>query len=343
MLLALSPGSEGDGEERFISSIPFVLSPGREIEFTETVSEALAEGAALTLEKLQLRYSISLGPYKYESQAEVGLKKLSAALLWSALEFNVGLRYPSGKAFVTLYPEPIKSLDDSGLSHVCRAAGWQEIDGIYDVDLPVIRPDHKRLVRFEGGRAAITAGIGHNNFLKKVAEALKFSRLEAVVESKKLRLAIEVCAAHQFEVSASAKFVVLITALEALVPDAAISHAAIEALNVARSAVLDVRNRHNDGSTDWTEVDRLLSRVSKLKHESIGTSMRNFALEAVDRHPCLGDQAATARALRDAYSVRSRLLHDGYVDSDLLIEKLAFLSQFVPKLLQVMFREVADS
>lgn len=341
MLLAMSAGSDGSGEARFISSVPFILSPGSKIELAETVSRTLTGGDRLILEKLQLRYSASVGPYKTEAEAEVGLQRLTAALLWSALEFNVGLRYPSGRADVTLHAEPIPISDDSTISYLREVLGWQETDGFYDVDSPVIRPDHKRLVRFEGGSATITAGIGDNNFLEKVAEALEFPCVEKVAESKKLRLAIEVCAAHRFEVSERAKFVALVTALEALVPDSVVSPLAAAALSVARSAVLEVRNKQHDGSVEWTEVDRLLSRISKLKHEAIGTSMRNFALEAVQRHPSLGYPVATASALRDVYSVRSRLLHDGHVDSKLLQEKLTFLSQFVPKLLRLLFREMA--
>lgn len=341
MLLAISAGSDGSGQERFVASIPFVLSPGSTLQLSETAIHSFEGGGQVKLEKLQLRYSASVGPYVSEAEAQFGLQRLTAALLWSALEFNVGLRYPSERGLVHLHEQPMPILNVEPIAYIGKVTGWQETDGHYDADSPVVRPDHKRLVRFESGRATITAGIGSDNFMKKLAEALEFPKTSAVAEDKKLRLAIEICAGHRFEISDSAQFVALVTALEALLPDSVISAAAANALGSAHAAVLEARKRYPDDSVEWSQVNHLLSRIGKLKQEAIGTSMRNFALAAVQRHPDLGDADETSLALRDAYSVRSRLLHDGHVDSVLLGEKLAFLRQFVPKLLRVLFLETA--
>jgi hypothetical protein len=341
MLFAVSPGSDGNGSDRFVASLPFTLSPGSVLELAETSSYPIPGGEHLKLEKLQLRYSASVGPYASESDAEQGLQRLTAALLWSALEFNVGLRYPSNRGLISLYESPIPITPSEPMASIGRMTGWLETDGHYDADSTVIRPEHKRLVRFEAGSATITAGVASSNFLAKLAEALDFPNPAAVVQDVKLRLAIEICTGHRFEISDNAQFVTLVTALEALLRDMDIAPSASEALGAAHAAVLEVRKKHPADSIEWSQVTHLLSRLGKLQQEAIGTSMRQFAVSAVQRHPDLGTADSTSTALRDAYSIRSRLLHEGRVDSVLLNEKLMFLRQFVPKLLRALFVETA--
>lgn len=244
MLFAISAGSDGSGLERFVASIPFVLSPGSTLQLAETAIHSFEDGGQVKLEKLQLRYAASVGPYASEAEAQFGLQKLTAALLWSALEFNVGLRYPGERGLVHLHEQPIPILNIEPMAHIGKITGWNETDGHYDADTPIVLPDHKRLLRFEGGQATITAGIGSDIFMKKLAEALAFPKTSAVAEDNKLRLAIEICAGHLFEISNNAQFVALVTALEALLPDSAISPAAANALGIAHAAVLATSPRN---------------------------------------------------------------------------------------------------
>lgn len=343
MLFAISAGSDGSGDDRFVASIPFVLSPGNTLQLAETALYSFEGGDHVKLEKLQLRYLASVGPYASEAEAELGLQKLISALLWSALEFSVGLRYPSERGAVHFHEQPLPIPNVEPMAYIGKITGWQATDGHYDADSPIVLPDHKRLVRFEGGQATITVEINSDNFLKTLAEALQFPGAASVANDNKLRLAIEVCAGHRFEISDNAQFVALVTALEALLPDSIVPPAAASALAQARAAVLEARNQHPVESIEWSQVNNLLSRVGKLQHEAIGTSMRSFALAAIQRHPDLGDADTASRALRDAYSVRSRLLHDGHADPALLSEKLSFLRQFVPKLLRALFLETAGA
>lgn len=342
MLLALSPGSNGTGNDRFTASIPFALSPGSALQLSGDPTCRIEGGEELKIEKLEQRYLASIGPYTSTLEAERGLQRLTAALLWSSLELNVGVRYPSARGLVNLYEIPIAIPTTEPMAYIGKVTGWHEIDGDYDADQSVIRPENKRLVRFEGGQVTLTAGIASNNFLNKLSEALRFSNPVAVVESSKLRLAIEICAGHGFEISPNAQFLVLVTALEALLPDTNIAPPAVQALNVAHSAVLEDRKKYPSNSQEWIEITHLLSRLGKLQHESIGASLRRYTSAIVQRHPDLGAPDITSIALRDAYSARSRLLHDGRVDPALLAQQLEFLKNFVPRLLRALFSETAN-
>ncbi|MGZ8270769.1 MAG: hypothetical protein ACXW1T_06155 [Methylophilus sp.] len=342
MIFAVSPGSQGSGKVRFVASIPFILSPGRQLQFAENAVHTLDTDTEVKLEKLQLRYLVSIGPFLTEPEAKNGLERLNAALLWSALELDFGLKYPSELGLIHFYEQPIPIANIEPMSHIGRITGWEETDGYYDADSTVIRPDHKKLVRFEPGQATLTLGIPSGNFLTKLAEALNFRDSANMINDAKLRLAIEIYMGHRFEVSDNAKFIGLVTALEALLPNLEIHPAASEVLSTARSTLLEKRNCHPKASLEWEQINNLLSRMNFLSHESIGVTMRQFALATIERHPDIGESNETSKALKDAYDVRSRLLHDGHTDSALLNEKLSFLQKFVPKLLRALFLDAVS-
>lgn len=338
MLFAISPGSSGDGPPRFVASVPFVLAPGAKLQVAQTLTCQLG-AEVVTIERMQLRYVASLGPFDDAKDAEAGLERLCAALLWLSLELSVGLRYPKDRGTVQLYESPVPVPPTEPMAYIGRVTGWTEIDGSYDGDTPTIRPDHKRLTRFEPGQANITVGIGSPNFMSKIEEALRLPNISTVAANPKLRLAIELYASHRFEVSYSAKFIALVTALEALLADTPVSNASQDAVAAAEAAALSARDNYAKESDEWHDIERLLNRLRMLRNEAIGTSLRRFTAAAIIRNPGLGDKAETLMQLRDAYSLRSRLLHDGQVNSSDLARSFEFLQSFVPNLLRQLFIE----
>jgi hypothetical protein len=58
-----------------------------------------------------------------------------------------------------------KPIPDTALmSFLAESTGWTATDGHYDADKAIIRPEHKRLVRWETGRASAVVGINSDNF-----------------------------------------------------------------------------------------------------------------------------------------------------------------------------------
>ena len=340
MLFAISPGSTGSGRERYVASVPFVLPGDRVIQVSEPFTSELPGGEVLTLERLQLRYTLSLGSYSTPSGAEAALGKLTAALLWAALACQTSLRYPAERGEVQLHTEPMQMPSSEPMAHIGRTTGWTATDGHYDADLPTVRPEHLRLVRFDGGQARITAGISPANFVTALSEALAWPRLSDLSQFPKIKLAVEVFATHRFEASTNARFLTLVTSLEALLPDERIGATASLALQQARQAALAVRDTYTQGSPEWAQIDHLYSRISKLEQKSIGASLRSYVLAAVSRMPRLGVPDECARRVREAYHVRSRRLHDGFAAPDKLTASTDWLQTFVPALLKGLIQEI---
>lgn len=340
MLFPISPGSTGSGPERYVASVPFILPGDRLIQVPEPFMSELPSGEVLTLERLQLRYTLSLGSYPTPGQAAKALDKLTAALLWAALACQTSLRYPVERGAVQLHKQPMQMPSSEPMAHIGHTTGWAATDGHYDADLQTVRPEHLRLVRFEGGQAHISAGIAAPNFVAALAEALAWPKLSDISQVPKLRLAVEVFAAHRFEASTNARFLTLVTSLEALLPDGRIGEPASVALRQARQSALAVRDTYTKESPEWAQIEHLCSRISKLEQESIGASLRSYVHAAVSRMPCLGAPDECAKRVRDAYHVRSRLLHDGYAAPDRLIASSEWLQTFVPALLKGLIQEV---
>jgi hypothetical protein len=80
----------------------------------------------------------------------------------------------------------------------------------------VIIPEHKKLIREMMGRPTLIIGIGFANLVEALEEGLRYEKPDNVLTNRKLRLALEVYASSFFESSESARFLTLMTVLEAL-------------------------------------------------------------------------------------------------------------------------------
>jgi hypothetical protein len=341
MIFAVSPGSDGWGPDRYTSYLPFVLAPGAEIPSLEG-SIQLGEGPLqLNLERLQSLYAVSSGPFASIEAAAIRLEEIRASLLWLSLSRRVGVSYPKALGETSLYDAPKPVPETEPLAHIGRVTGWTAIDGHYDAETAVIRPEHKRLARWETGRASLVLGLTVETFFQSLKEALSFQMLPDVIHNHKLRLAIELYAAYRFELADSAQLITLVSALESLLPELHIPETSIGALDRAKSVVREIRDAHAPESAEWPEINHLLSRIGALKTEAIGTNLRSYVRSIVSRHKDLGDPQHISTKLRDVYSIRSTLLHEGRYNDQAIGENLSFLREFVPQLLAVLFREAA--
>lgn len=342
MIFAVSPGTEGSGPERYVASLPFVIAPGATLgTFDPPVSSTIGL-LNLSVEKLHHIYTLNCGPFQTEAEASNAVSKLGIALLWFSLTHGVGVQYSKELGNATFFGAPLPIPESEHImAHIGRVTGWTATDGHYEAEKAIVRPEHMRLARWESGRATITVGISNDNLLTCLHTALSFPRLEHIVNHAKLRLAIELYAAYRFELSRNAQLVSLVTALEALLPNVEIGNQSKAALAHGKKSVQAVRDAYPKNSSEWTEVNHLLSRIGGLQTESIGTTLRQFAVSAVSRHPKLGNPEEVSFQLRDAYSVRSKLLHEGHCPEEKLKEQLSFLCSFVPRFLSALFEEAA--
>jgi hypothetical protein len=341
MIFAVSPGSDGSGVERYVAYLPFVLAPGANLAPIDRPIASTHGSSNLKLEKLHHLYVLSSGPFASEDAAAVHLEHLRSSLLWLSLTCGVGVSYSKIHGSLTLFEVPQPVPESGMISQVVGVVGWTATDGHYDADKALILPDHKRLTRWEMGRASLVIGISIENFFKTLSHALSFERLRRVTDDGKLILAIELYAAYRFELSNNAQLITLVSALESLLPDIEIPECSHTALAQAKEVVKATRYRYPHDSTEWNVINQLLSRIGTLKTEAIGTTVRRHISSVMSRHPELGDPADVSAKLREVYSIRSTLLHEGHSPEQDVENYLSFLREFVPRLLAALFREAA--
>jgi hypothetical protein len=337
VIFAISVGSDGTGVDRFVLYVPFELAPGCKISRIDpSVSHNLC-GYDLRFEELTHFCALTVGPFNTEDAAREFFSKLRSGLLWASLKNKAGIGYRKSIGDVKLYEEPITVTETGNLAFLLKSPGWMALDGDYKADQTVIRPEAKKLTRLEMGRGSVELGTPAPAFAECIAEALSFGSPESVLFDEKLSLAIELYSTSFFELSNNAKFIRLVTVLEALTPGSDVPKVCKVALTGAKNAVKEARKKHCVGSEERANLDHLLSRLGSLREQAIGTSMRLYVSEVVRQNPDLGDAEEVSDKLRAAYEHRSRLLHDGHANEDAVREALTFLRDFLPKFLERLY------
>ncbi len=191
------------------------------------------------------------------------------------------------------------------------------------------------------GQVSVKQGLGIDNFINKISEAVEFPYLDNINKAPHLKLAIELCSTFSFETSKNAQFISLITCLESLTPSMKITEFSKHYLKDLKEQLISQRNTFDNDSDEWNDLNNLLNRLGGLGRNSIGKSMQNYFSSIVKRHPKLGSPEDIENKIKKAYDLRSKLLHDGLSDTPKVDEYLGFLREFVPQLLTELYIEEA--
>lgn len=338
MIFSMAKGSDGSGEERYVAYVPFNFAPGATLKQFEGSRLAHRGDPSLFIEKLaQETYALCGGPFLDKETAASHIDVLRASLLWLSLKQQVGLSYGGSGGTVTLYGDSPQTVN----SDLSETFGWTEVDGHYDHDSALVRPEHLRLVRYQMGRVGVRYDLRGESVLEVASEAIQQPSVGAVVAQERLKVAIEIFAAHRYDLSDRAQFTSLVTVLEALTPNVPVSEVAAGLATRTFEFLKSLHGELPQDSEEREELNRLLSRVANWKHATIGESLAQFVHTVVERHDHLGDSATIAARMKAVYRERSRLLHAGQT-SDEFGSHHRFLRSFVPKLLQELFLEAAN-
>ena len=208
-----------DGQQ-YLAYLPFLVAPGHTLEPTEGSVSSPYGTHQVKLTKFDEVYALTSGPHASVAEAKEYLEALRGALLWLSLTQSVGLRYSRDLGRLQLYEMPVPLTESNVFAEIFRNRGWDAVDGDYDAQKACIIPDHKRLVRAMCGNPTIWIRIPADNVVSLLREAFSFGSLREIGEEAKLTLAIELYASFRFEASDNAQLLTLVSALEALTPDA---------------------------------------------------------------------------------------------------------------------------
>jgi hypothetical protein len=225
---------------------------------------------------------------------------------------------------------------------VTAPKGWYELDGQYDADKTIIRPEHKRLLIWATGTPTIRLDTPADLLAKNMLDGMVEGRPERVFDDPKLHLACEVYLASHFESTPAASFLSRITTLEILAKDAPATdpiRTMVERFIVeAKKAKADA-----DGPTLKAEFESLASRLGYLRYRSIKSGIRRVVEDALSNDPEVRAPADVAKEVSRLYDLRSTMVHMGEASPEAVRAGSSRLNDVVPRVLRALYRAVAQA
>lgn len=318
--------------------IPFRMDHGKLISGLDELEPFSVAGYNVRIKKLKDfgdYHAIIVSSFDTKQAACDFFIKLRAALFWVSLKSKMGIEYSKSVEDAEL-PEP----------HKFKVKNKEIIiETNYSRFKPAIMPFGKK--GYSSGTGSIGKGTLRNRgdiIAKYMEEGFKFPFSENVIHDEKLNLAIELYSYSFFDISINSRFITLVSVLEALTPsDEIISETSINALELAKKHIKGKRDKYARESEEYNDLNLLVSKIGKLKYQTIGTSMRNYIEGLAKTYKELGDPEIISDKLKVIYNNRSELLHNGVSDEESVKEGLQFLINFVPKLLEKLYTKSASS
>lgn len=209
-----------------------------------------------------------------------------------------------------IYIEGFKSACEAEKTGIRFAASllWSAISKNYPVRLIYNTPFPCVVYNRNASNGFSMEAYGHSNYpedITSTVEGLKAMFCSAIEIDPKWFLSMELFAAYPLEITQRAKFIMLMTAVEALAEQKYYGEKVSGIIEEFRKQITA------NGSIDDNVRSSILSRLGWLDIEAISHSIRRLIREHLS-----GDKAAE-ETIVNAYDIRSRLLHDGSTDADI--------------------------
>jgi hypothetical protein len=318
--------------------VPFKLASGMCIDELESSTEWNICGVRVKLEYNNPFYVLKADGFSSEEAACQYFDRLWNGLEWLLLDRSVALMATKNLARITRADDP-----DQAAINLAQSLGIPHkgpIHGVIHTDQPSIYPTAQRFV-FVGAMApSIRGGIGLSGFFKALADGMVL-RETPTTSDRGLRAAIDLYSASFHEQPASARFIMLIMALEVLTSRAVKHTVALRLLDRWRDDLLQERAKQKHDSDalealDALERELLFRKVISLRGQ-IRILVRETLLAAGDP-----DASELARLAVRLYDDRSKLVHDGTLPSDTLAKSTDDARMLLVKVLKARFCAVGD-
>lgn len=315
---------------------PFDLPPGREIAITE---ESTSVGDfSFALKRQDRFYVLTISGFPSEEEGKRYINNVWAGLMWLLLHRGISFNAELGSQKVKYAEDP-----DEAASNLSKSFGIQikdPVDGLIDGARPAVYLSEKSFRTITGGQATIIITTPANDFFEFLSEGVLFPKSAKVIEDPKLRVALELYAAYFTEFSANARFLTLVMALEALASGVNRTPLVIGLLDKWKKEVEELIQTVDSHSDDAASLEAVSRELIFRKEDSIRRQIQNVVLSTLADH---GDQNAekAAKSAVKIYDLRSKLVHDGILESQVLRTATSDAKALVERVLRARFTQVA--
>jgi len=310
---------------------PFSLPPDREIAVTD-VSDEL-DGLMFSLKKQDRFYVFTINGFPAEDAAERYINNVWAGLMWVLLYCSL----PPEAVF-----EPGKVVYTEDPDQAAKNLGFKDpVDGFIDGACPAVYPTEKRLRTMTGGQANFRLTTPAQHVLNFFRAGVSFPESARVIDDAKLRVALELYGAHFTEISANAKFLTLVMALESLVTGTPRTQVVLDLVGKWKKEVEELQKTAAAESDDAVSLEALSRELLFRKEDSIRRQIRTLVLTTLQ---VTGDEDAVTMASKavQVYDRRSTLVHEGKLESHVLSQATSDAKNIVERVLRVRFAQKAN-
>jgi hypothetical protein len=183
------------------------------------------------------------------------------------------------------------------------------------------------------------ATISHadlQNTIDKYASIFSFDS-RSYSSSAKMRIALELYAAHFSERAMSTRFLMLIMALEALIPNSIKSKIALNLLEQWKQQVSDLKSKLPSDSDEYISLEGLERELLFRRENSIRSQIRQMVYDVLfaGKNP---KATELSRRVVKVYDQRSALVHEGALPIGELAEAEHGAKEIIELVLKAMFR-----
>lgn len=249
-------------------------------------------------------------PFVSEAKARTAAEKSKAALLYWAVEQQVGIDFGDGK---------IRSFaSDACLANLQKQHGCPFRNDLHGIDVY----EHVDNIKFVSVSATPTLSKAPHVLI----DTFRREYLGARQVEVKLQLACEIYASSFFDISPRSRFITLVTAVEALNKQLIRPDKVLELLTEFETKVDQL-------SIDCRKKQSIIGGLKRLREQSVREAGRELTSRLIPDDIFI--EKSSVNFFGDIYTMRSELLHDGALkDKSIDILNLANETQrFVARLL----------
>ncbi len=176
--------------------------------------------------------------------------------------------------------------------------------------------------------------------LKFFREGIAFPESAKVIDDAKLRVALELYGAYFSELSANARFLTLVMALEALTSSTLRTELVLNLAAKWKKDVEELQKTVGPESDDADSLEALSRELLFRKEDSIRRQIRTLVFTTLQANGD-GDAEETARKAVQVYDLRSMLVHEGKLESPVLGQAISDAKNVVEWVLRARFVQKA--
>lgn len=311
---------------------PFQLPPGREIAVTEE-SRNIGD-LNITLKKQNPFYVLTISGLSSEEEGKRYINNVWAGLMWLLLHRGIAFDAELESQRIVYAEDPCEAASNISKSFGLQIKG--PVDGLIDGAKPAVYNSEKNLRTITLSQPTVTITTPVNDILDFVIEGASFLRSAKVIDDPKLRVALELYGAYFTEFSANARFITLVIALEALASGIVRTPLVITLLDKWDAEVEDLMQTLDSDSDDAISLEAIRRELIFRREDSIRRQIRNVVQSTLaDRGDPDADQ--TAKSAVEIYDLRSTLVHEGKLESQVLSKATSDAKAIVERVLCARF------